>query len=349
MQYIESPFTDAFANMALEEAVFENLPRDEEWFMLWQNAGAIVVGRYQNTAEEISAGFVRENGIQVVRRLSGGGAMFQDLGNLNFTFVVKQAEARPLDFNLFTRPVVEALRHMGVKAEAGDRNDILIDGKKISGNAQYNKKGRTMHHGTLLFSSRLDTLSAALNVPPDKIESKGVKSVRSRVTNIAGHLPPGTTLAEFKAALLQRLFPPAGPKPYRLSEADLAAAERLRAEKYATFEWNWGRSPASQVRRRRRYPFGAVTADFRLEGGRVKGLRFTGDFFGNGDVAALEAALEGAPLEPDALANALAGAEVERVISGFSAEGLAGLLMGSEDEFVRAKDLRDAQKEAKRG
>ncbi|MDL2214535.1 lipoate--protein ligase family protein, partial [Clostridia bacterium OttesenSCG-928-O13] len=163
MRYIESPTNDAFLNMALEEYVFESLPKSEEYFMLWQNKNAIVVGKYQNAVEEINADYVRENDITVVRRLSGGGAMYQDMGNLNFTFVVDQNNDKTLDFSIFIQPVVRALAQMGVAARQSSRNDIVIDGKKFSGNAQYNKKGRTMHHGTLLFNSRLDTVGKALN------------------------------------------------------------------------------------------------------------------------------------------------------------------------------------------
>lgn len=201
MHYIESPYYDAFSNMALEEHVFENLPYTDSCFMLWQNRNAIVVGKYQNTVEEINADYVRKHDIDVVRRLSGGGAMYQDMGNLNFTFVVDQSTSHALDFSIFIQPLVQALDKIGIVAVQSGRNDIVVDGKKISGNSQYNKNGRTMHHGTLLFDSNLDTISKALNPKPDKIASKSIKSVRSRVTNIADHISAPMDMANFKQLL----------------------------------------------------------------------------------------------------------------------------------------------------
>ena len=194
--------TDPTFNLAFEEYVFESMDQNETYFMLWQNDHAIIVGKHQNTIEEINQDFVKEQGIKVVRRLTGGGAVYHDLGNLNFTFIVNNDSGKPFDFQSFTRPVVKALQSLGVNAEFNGRNDITIDGKKFSGNSQYAKRGRVLHHGTVLFNSKLDTVQNALKVKKDKIESKGVKSVKSRVTNIADYLEPGFTLEDFKKALV---------------------------------------------------------------------------------------------------------------------------------------------------
>lgn len=327
MRYIDSPSNDAFFNMALEEYVFEGLPRDDDYFMLWQNKNAIVVGKYQNTVEEINGDYVKENGISVVRRLSGGGAMYQDMGNLNFTFVVDQNTSKSLDFSLFTQPVVHALAQIGVQAETGSRNDILIDGKKFSGNSQYNKKGRTMHHGTLLFHSNLNVIQNALNVKPDKIQSKGVKSVRSRVTNILDYIPEKITLPQFKEILVQHMFSAdAGLSAYELTEQDLAAVQKLRDEKYATWEWNYGRSPAYNLVKERRFPFGGVTLSLDVEGGTLRSVDFSGDFFGNGDIEELGAALVGTPMREEALEAALASVEVDYYIKGMDAATLAAFI-----------------------
>lgn len=327
MRYIESPFNDAYSNMALEEYVFNLLPRQEDWFMLWQNKNAIVVGKFQNTAAELNAGFVKDSGIQVVRRLTGGGAMYQDLGNLNFTFVTNRAAGQSIDFSFFVQPVVDALRRMGADARAGDRNDILIGDRKVSGNSQYSSGGRTLHHGTLLFNSDLSVLGRALNPKPDKLEAKGVKSVRSRVANILDTLPDKITLDAFKQALTENLFRQSPLAPYTLSAQGLAAVQTLRDEKYATWEWNYGRSPAFRLHRERRYPFGGLALYLSAQGGLIQDIAFEGDFFGNGDINRLTTALRGARLQENALAGALAEIDVADYIHGFTTAGLIALLL----------------------
>lgn len=327
MRYIDSPSHDAYFNMALEEYVFESLPREESYFMLWQNDNTIVVGKYQNTLEEINSDYVRTHDISVVRRLSGGGAMYQDMGNLNFTFVVDQSGEKKLDFATFTRPVVHALGQIGVQAQAGDRNDILIDGKKFSGNSQYNKKGRTMHHGTLLFDSDLTVIQNALNVKPDKIESKGIKSVRSRVTNIADALQAPITLSAFKQILLKYMFSDGMLTPYELTEADMRAVQKLRDEKYVAWAWNYGKSPAYTLRREHRFPFGGVTVLLDVKDGVIQSVGFAGDFFGNGEIAHIESALSGAQMREDALKAALADVDVDYYISGMDADMLTEFIL----------------------
>ncbi|MDL2218732.1 lipoate--protein ligase [Ruminococcaceae bacterium OttesenSCG-928-O06] len=327
MRYIESPYTDAYSNMALEEVVFRRLPRSEEYFMLWQNKNAVVVGRYQNTAAEVNAPLLEEKGVQVVRRLSGGGAMYQDEGNLNFTFVVNQQGEKNLDFTLFIRPVVRALEKLGAPAQQSSRNDIVIDGKKISGNAQYNSQGRTMHHGTLLYASDLDAVDAALTPAADKIATKGVASVRSRVTNIAEWLPAPVPLAHFKRLLVEEMFAEGDVTPYALTRQDHAAVQALRREKYATWEWNWGRSPAGGLYKKQRYPFGGVEVWLNTNAGRITGAHFAGDFFGNGEVGALSAALAGCRRVRQDILDALQDTDVGYYIHGLAAEALADLVL----------------------
>lgn len=327
MRYIESPYNDAYTNMALEEYVFEGLPKTDEYFMLWQNKNAIVVGKYQNAIEEINTDYVRDNDITLVRRMSGGGAMYQDLGNLNFTFVVDQNASRTLDFSIFIQPVVRALAKMGVTAEQSSRNDIVIDGKKFSGNAQYNKNSRTMHHGTLLFSSKLDMVGKSLNPKPDKIESKGIKSVRSRVTNITEYLTTPIGMEDFKCILRQEMFDANQLIDYQLTDADQAAVDTLAKEKYSTWDWNWGRSPACDVQKRRRYPFGGVELAMQVKGGVIKDAYITGDFFGNGEIADLQDKLKNVPLQKAAMEKALGGIDVGAYISGMDRDTMVELLL----------------------
>ena len=182
MIFIESDCHDPYFNLAMEQYVFDRLPREEDYFMLWPNENTIVVGKYQNTAAEVNASFVREHKIPVARRLSGGGAVYHDLGNINYTFITDAQKGSRLNFEKFCRPLVRVLQSLGVPAQVSGRNDVTIEGMKCSGSSQYIREGRIMHHGTILFDSDLDVLGKALIVPEDKIVSKGVASVRSRVT-----------------------------------------------------------------------------------------------------------------------------------------------------------------------
>jgi lipoate-protein ligase A len=228
LSYLDLMTSDPSYNLAMEQYVFDCLPRDRMYFMLWQNDNAIIVGKYQNTIAEINEEAVRERGIRVVRRLSGGGAVYHDMGNLNFTFITDVGESNALDLKLFCEPVVRTLATLGVKAEVNGRNDITIDGKKFSGNSQYIRQGRVMHHGTIMFDSDLSVVSEALRVDPTKIQTKGIRSVRSRVTNVAEHLPEKVTLPEFRRILLENILKENPGEAYPLTQDDLAAVEAAR-------------------------------------------------------------------------------------------------------------------------
>jgi lipoate-protein ligase A len=324
MIYLESSSTDPYYNLALEEYVFEQMDQDEEYFMLWQNDNTIVVGRYQNTIEEINKQYVDEHGIRVARRLSGGGAVYHDKGNLNFTFIV-DAKDHGFDFKTFVIPVVRALEKLGVTAEFNGRNDITIDGQKFSGNSQYIKHGRLLHHGCIMLDSNLENVADALNVREVKFESKSVKSVRSRVTTINAHAPQPITMQVFKETLRQCIFENDKIEKRVLSEEEQAAVARMREEKYATWQWNYGNSPAYSVRREKKYAAGLVTAYLQVKEGRIQAIKFYGDFFGNGEISELEAAMIGLKLD-DQLEEALEKRNVSYYINGITAKEITQLL-----------------------
>ena len=326
MIYLESHSTDPYFNLALEEYLFEELGRSRPCFMLWQNDNTIVVGKYQNTAEEIDQAYVDAHGIRVARRLSGGGAVYHDKGNLNFTFIVDRADAPGLNFKVFVEPVIRALARFGVHAEFTGRNDLTIDGMKFSGNAQYARRGRLLHHGCIMLDSNLTSVADALRVKEAKFDSKAVKSVRSRVTTINAHAPAPISMEDFKGALKECAMASGELEPCTLTEEDLAAVRKLRNEKYATWAWNYGCSPAYDMRREMKFPAGLVTAHLSAEGGKIKAVRFYGDFFG-GELGELEGAMVGLPLDGH-LTEALEALRVGDYMSGITAEELSRLLRG---------------------
>ena len=326
MRYLESPSRDPYFNLALEEYVFERMDKSKSYFLLWQNDNTIVVGKYQNTAEEIDQAYVDAHHIRVARRLSGGGAVYHDRGNLNFTFIVDRADAPGLNFKIFVEPVIQALARFGVHAEFTGRNDLTIDGMKFSGNAQYARRGRLLHHGCIMLDSNLTSVADALRVKEAKFASKAVKSVRSRVTTINAHAPAPISMEDFKGALKECAMASGALEPYTLTEEDLAAVRKLRDEKYATWAWNYGCSPAYDMRREMKFPAGLVTAHLSAEGGKIKAVRFYGDFFG-GELGELEGAMVGLPLDGH-LTEALEALRVGDYMSGITAEELSRLLRG---------------------
>lgn len=327
LSYLDLTTTDPSYNLAMEQYVFDCLPRDRMYFMLWQNDNAIIVGKYQNTLSEINLEAVERRGIRVVRRLSGGGAVYHDMGNLNFTFITDAASGTALDMKLFCQPVVRTLAALGVHAEVNGRNDITIDGKKFSGNSQYLRQGRVMHHGTIMFNSDLSVVSEALQVDPTKFQTKGVRSVRSRVTNVADHLDRPVSLPEFRQILLENILRENPGQPYPLTPKDLAAVEKLREERYAAWDWNYGQSPACTVLRRRRVEgCGLVEAYISVDSGLISAIAFRGDFFSAVEPEELAPRFVGRTPDQAGFAAALEGVDVSRYFAGLQNDQLIEIL-----------------------
>lgn len=327
--------TDPRTNIALETYLVENRLTDQPLLLFYINEPSIIIGRNQNTVEEVNQRYVEEHGIHVVRRMSGGGAVYHDLGNFSYCFI--QEEHGPArDFSVFTRPVIEALHQMGVAgAKLEGRNDLLIDGKKFSGNAMYIRNGRMTAHGTILYDADLDAVTAALKPRADKIESKGIKSVRSRVTNIRPYVADAyqhLNTREFRDHLLLRIFgvnSRADVPEYTLSADDWAQVAAIRAERFANWDWNYGRSPAFTSERYHKYPQGAVDFRFNVEqGGNIKDIKIYGDFFGVGDIADVEKRLTDIPYRRDAITAAFADIDTALYFSGIAAKDLIDQLVG---------------------
>jgi len=322
MIYIKNECNNPHYNLALEEYVLKNLGSYGNCILLWQNCPSIIIGKHQNTLEEINLNYVRENNINVVRRISGGGAVYHDLGNLNFTFIIRGSENTLYDFKRYTLPVIKALKKMGVSAEFNSRNDLTIEGKKFSGNAQHIYKGNLLHHGTLLFDSELDVLQDALNVDADKILSKGIKSIRSRVTNISEHLPKPITIKEFESLLLRCLIKNEKDiQEYVLDENDLQAVDNLVKDKYSTWDWNFGESPSFNSKNSKRFEAGKVQVLLDVQrGGVIENCKIFGDFLGGYDVSFVEEMLKGKKYDYDTVKSTLSEIDIQRYFGGVSLE-----------------------------
>ena len=246
-------------NIALEEYMLRNFSPDNDYLLFYINRPSIIIGSYQNTLEEINYDYVNEKNIRVVRRLSGGGAVYHDLGNLNFSFHTNHDIKSINNFKNFTAPVIKVLQDLGLNAELKGRNDIEVDGRKISGTAQFTNGKRMLSHGTLLFNSELGEVVNALNVKMNKIESKGHKSVRSRVANISEFLNDKISIEEFRKMLLEGLFQGVEDfETYHLTEDEWKAVHQLKEEKYDSWDWNFGRSPKFNIKRTRRFAAGEI-------------------------------------------------------------------------------------------
>lgn len=290
MKYLLNTSTDPYYNMAFDQAVLEHGP-DELVFYLWRNSPAVIIGRNQNAYAEVNLPFLEANGIALVRRITGGGAVYHDLGNLNYSIVGPTrcfADERP-------GVIADALRSMGVPAELGGRNDIFVDGRKCSGYARRLWKDRTMIHGTLMFNVDLEQLVQALSVPGGKMSAAGVESVRSRVANLQDYLD--MPMEQFTATLHELLA--AGDGPCHSDQAKRAEESPIDDSRFRSWEWNYGKSPEAAFCKTKRFPCGTITASYSLLHGRLHNVRFTGDFIGSADVSTLEQRLENQPVSID--------------------------------------------------
>ena len=324
--YLETGQTDPAYNLAFEEYVLLN-KKEGDFLLLWQNENAVIIGRNQNTEEEIDRAFTEAHSVKVVRRITGGGAVYHDLGNLNYSFITDCGAFDQAALSAFAEPVVAALRGLGLNAEASGRNDITVDGRKVSGTAQRVQGGRILFHGTLLFDSDPDMVAGALRADPAKFRSKSTKSVRSRVGNISRFLPEKMSLEAFwkylKSSLLQGDF-----EETFLDKNEMASVNKLKSEKYDTWDWNFGRSPRFDRKQKMAFPGGILETGISVSrGGVISAVSFRGDFMSRRDVSEVEAALTGCRYEKEEMRKVLEAFPLPEYFGGITAEEVLGSLI----------------------
>ena len=321
MYFYFSPSTDPTFNLAMEEYLLTR--KSGDIFFLWRNAPSIIIGRNQNAYSEINLDYVNRRGIPVVRRITGGGAVFHDLGNVNFSFITDVREGEELSFARFTAPIIGYLRSLGIAAQLSGRNDIGIDGKKVSGNAQTMVGSRFLHHGTLLYEVGMTDLTDALKVHPLKIQSKGIASVRARVSNISEHLARPMAVEAFMQGLAEYIrglgeaF-----TACRFTEQDNEAAKALQEQKYGRWAWNFGENPSYAFYKAAKFEAGLMEIQMNVSRETIEDIRINGDFFAFGDMRELEARLRGLPHRREAIAAALCDVSLENYIGAITAEQL---------------------------
>lgn len=325
--------TDPTLNLAIEYHLLNNVVLDEPILLFYINEPSIIIGRNQNTIEEINTEYVEKNNIHVVRRFSGGGAVYHDFGVFCFCFITKDDGNSFRDFGKFTEPIIDSLHKMGVEgAKLEGRNDLLINGQKFSGNAMYSKNGRMTAHGTIMFDSDIEEVVNALKVRKDKIESKGIKSIRSRVTNIKPYLSDDyqfLSTKEFRDRLLLNIFDVNNPKDiqeYKLMDKDWEQIEELSETYFNNWDWNYGKSPKFELVRRHRFSIGSVEFKMNVDKGFIQDIRIFGDFFGLGDISDVEEKLNGVKYDVSSISKALDEIDIKKYFGNITKEELVHLI-----------------------
>ena len=313
--------------MALDEFCLENIVREEPYFYLWKNRPSVIIGLNQNAYSEVNLPYLRANGINLVRRVTGGGAVYHDLQNLNYTIVGKTSPfPEPVEGpGLTPQPIVDALHRLGVPAELSGRNDIFVEGRKVSGYARRVSGCQEIIHGTLMYDVDLETLTHVLDTPGSKLQAKGIGSVRSRVANLKEYLPGFSTLDELQAALQEILAD--GDGVIELSEDQLSEVRKMADGKFATWDFIYGRSRQTGFVRKAKLPCGTVEADINLDRGLITGISFSGDFMFDEPVTELESKLTGCRFEREALACVLDDATVSRCFRNTGSAAILDLLL----------------------
>ncbi len=323
MKYIKTDYDIPYYNMALEEYIMNNDDFDDEYVFFYIHRPSVIIGKYQNAMSEVNMKYIEQNDIILARRISGGGAVYHDEGNLNFSFICHKTSDK-IDFGPFVLPVINALRDLGLDATLSGRNDLLLDGKKFGGNAQHISGDKVLSHGTVMVDVNVENMTMALNVDPEKFISKGISSVRSRVANLNDKLNEKMTAESMREYLLSEFVKNTSIEEYCLTEKDISAVEDLVRNKFSTWQHNFGGKASFGTTKKKKLPAGLLEVSYEAKGGIISKISVTGDYFANCDISILENALVGIPLKYEDIVDAVKDKEV---ISGLSAEELAELIL----------------------
>ena len=323
--YFETNSTDPCFNLAMEEHLLLH-HREGDILMFWRNDDTVVVGCNQNTEAEINRRYVEEHGVTVVRRTTGGGAVYHDLGNLNYSLITDFSNDGEESLARFLEPMAAALRALGLPAEVSGRNDITVAGKKVSGNAQRIHEGRILHHGTLLFECDPEKVAGALQVDETKLRAKGIHSVHSRVGDIHSFLPPETGMEDFKRALKKQLLGDADVRPEALTEPELESIRTTAEQKYRSWEWTYGRSRQFGTVRGRRFPDGLLEISCEVDHGRICAISFAGDFLSVSDCGRVAETLRGCRFQRESVREILRGFRLSDYFGKIREEDILDLL-----------------------
>lgn len=321
---------DPHLNLALEEYIVRNF-KDKDYLLFYINEPSIIIGRNQNTLEEVNQSYVEENGINIVRRISGGGAVYHDFGNLNFSFITDHDIKSFNNFKKVTAPIVKVLNDMGVAAEMKGRNDVVVNDKKISGNAQFSTGKRMFTHGTLLLNSDLNEVTKGLQVKMSKLASKGHKSVRSRVANIQEFLKEPLDILEFRKLILKGLDKAGDFETYSLTDEEWKAVHELKESKYDQWDWNYGRSPKFNLQREKRFPIGVIDLRLWVEKGHITNVKIYGDFFSSSPIEELEEVLNGVRYTKEDIHETLKSVDLSKYFNSLPKSDFETLVYGEDD------------------
>jgi lipoate-protein ligase A len=319
MRCILSDHTDPFFNLASEEVLLKS--RSDDYFLLYRNVPTVIVGKHQNALAELNLSYLREKGIRVARRISGGGTVYQDLGNLNFAFVTSGRVGELVDYRRYTQPIIGALARVGLDVTLGNHHELLLGGKKISGTASHVFKHRVLHHGTLLFSVLMDDLSFALQAPEASFSDRGVRSVRSQVTNIADHLVDKMDLPDLQNLILHHILDTMnGARKSHFTPRDLDDINQLAKSRFSSWAWIFGYSPRYQFSKALKSGTANISLHLNVEKGIIREVNIDGDIHGGKDVRALQELLVGTIHDPETIRQRLSGIKVSDFIRGLGNE-----------------------------
>lgn len=326
MKYIKTNWNIPYYNMAFEYYILNNPQFNDNYVFFYIHSPSVIIGKNQNTAQEINEKYIRENNICVARRNTGGGSVYHDEGNLNFSFIFQKEDNNGIDFKKYTLPVINALNELGVDCTLSGRNDILLDGKKISGNAQCQNKEKVLHHGTLMYDVNIENMVNALNVSELKIQSKAIKSVKSRVCNIKDYMKTDMDIFEFKDFLLNSFYKNTPIEEYILTKEDIDEVEKSVKNKFSTWEYNYGLSPKYKINKKKKFDCGLIYADYNIENGYITDIKIYGDYFSLKETYELENMLKNKKINYNCLLEFVKTINITDYINSITNEEFVSLL-----------------------